>query len=74
MLSFVGLENVMAKKLDREALKLLVDAIDRKWSLETERRRTAALSPAIEEALEAARQLLGLEPVSDVDEYRKRFR
>lgn len=59
---------------EREALKLLVDAIDRKWSLETERRRTAALSPAIEEALEAARKLLGLEPVADIDDYRARFR
>ena len=59
---------------ERECLKLLVDAIDRKWSFETERRRTSALSPAIEEALEAARRLLGIEPVKDIDEYRARFR
>ena len=55
-------------------LKALVDAIDRKWSLETEKRRGNALSPAIEEALTAAREFLGIPEVTDIDEYRKRFR
>ena len=49
-------------------LKKLVDAIDRKWSLETERRRANALSPAIEEALSEARALLGIQDVTDIEQ------
>ena len=59
---------------EAEALRKLVDAIDRKWSLETERRRANAISPAIDEALSEARELLGIHPVTDIDAYRARFR
>lgn len=54
-------------------LKQLVDAIDRKWSLETEKRRSNAISPAIDEALVEARNLLGLEAVDNIEAYRNRF-
>ena len=56
------------------ALRKLVDAIDRKWSLETDRRRSNAISPLMDEALSEARALLGISEVRDVDEYRERFR
>lgn len=55
-------------------LKQLVDAIDRKWSLETERRRGGAISPAIDKALIEARALLGIKAVDDIEAYRARFR
>lgn len=55
-------------------LKQLVDAIDRKWSLETEKRRANAISPAIDEALVEARALLGIKAVDDIASYRERFR
>lgn len=54
-------------------LKQLVDAIDRKWSLETEKRRANAISPAIDEALIEARTLLGIQAVDDIEAYRARF-
>jgi hypothetical protein len=56
-----------------EVLRELVDAIDRKWSLETERRRANAISPAVDAALIRARDLLGIEAVHDIEAYRKRF-
>ena len=55
-------------------LKELVDAIDRKWSLETEKRRSNAISPAMDEALARARHFLGIAITTNVDDYRKRFR
>lgn len=58
----------------RAILKQLVDAIDRKWSLETERRRGNAISPAIDEALNEARILLDIEEVTTVEAYLNRFR
>ena len=59
---------------ERECLKKLVDVIDRKWSLETERRRSNAVSPAMDDALIEARALLGIEAVDTVEAYRDRFR
>ena len=49
----------MANKAE-EILRELVVAIGRKWDGETPKRRENALSPRIEEALEAAKQLLGI--------------
>ncbi len=52
----------MGEEAYRVALAELVTAIERKWSGETERRRSNALSPRIEEALEAAKKLLDWKP------------
>lgn len=63
----------MSDKAEAALLKL-VEAIDRKWSLETAKRRSNALSPAIEKALSEAREILGLKEITDIDQYRERFR
>lgn len=39
-------------------LRELVEAIDRRWDGESERKRAAAISPRMEEAIEAAKKYL----------------